>query len=223
MGEYNAGLATKNKIISVCKSLFYKFGINETTYTMICDEADITRGLLPYHFSSKDNIAFLIYDEFLNDFESWMDKIPLDNSSYACRFAVSNYVFHRFLFTNMNFMRFYWQLKSSDKLKTENIEIQLHTINRLTEYNNTVITKEEMNTISCMIHGAEREIFSNYYSGFIREDGEKVATKDIVFVLSMLEYDSAEIREIMDYSLIESKKYQISMSDSFIYSFNPSV
>lgn len=218
MGEYKSGLVTKNKILDVCKPLFYRNGIEKTTYNMICDSAEINRGLLPYHFSSKDNIAYIIYEDFLNAFERWMNE-SIRNSNVAYVFAASSFVFFRFIFSDRCFMRFYWQLKDSAKLYKEMIAIQYHTIKRISSECNKPISEESINTLSCMYYGLERELLRNTYNGFITEGVDTIATKDLLFVMSMIGFSTDEIEAMTAYAREESKNYEIKMTDTFEYSF----
>jgi AcrR family transcriptional regulator len=52
-----AGIATKEKITSVSKRLFYEKGIHETTFADICEEAEVNQSSLYHHFKTKKNIV----------------------------------------------------------------------------------------------------------------------------------------------------------------------
>lgn len=218
MGEYSAGIATKARILQVCKELFYAYGLEDTTYKMICDKAEINRGLLPYHFRSKYNIARTIYDSFLQQFEGWMDQIYRD-VDYVERFAASCLVLYRFIYSNRNFMRFYCDLKTCRDLKPYITEIQTKTIRKIVSACAIEISDEEIRTLSCMYCGVESELITNSYNGFITEDVEAIAVKDLLFVLSMLKFDSVEIKHIVHSAAELSQPCNITMVNGFAVEF----
>lgn len=73
MARYSTGIATKKKIIDVCKDLFYNKGYRETTFKGICETAGVNPGSISYHFSDKKNIAAHIYKETMG---TYMRQIP---------------------------------------------------------------------------------------------------------------------------------------------------
>lgn len=59
--KYSNGLITRDRIIEVCRELFYESGLTQTTYVDICTAADVRPGTLSHHFHGKANIAAAIY------------------------------------------------------------------------------------------------------------------------------------------------------------------
>ena len=70
MGEYAVGVATRTRIYRVCKELFYRKGIKATSYNDICEAAEVNRGLIPYYFKSKNNIAIEVLGDFVDSMEA---------------------------------------------------------------------------------------------------------------------------------------------------------
>lgn len=218
MGEYSAGITTKNKIIQSCKKLFYEYGIEDTTYKMICESAQINRGLLPYHFKSKDNIARHIYDEFLQDFENWVDE-TFSSINYVYRFATSNMMFYQFVYGNQHFLHFYRDLKVSPDLNAYSLDMQIRTIQKLSNSSSIEMSEQSLHTLACMYLGVERELINQSYLGFITENANQIAEKDILFVLSMLNFNTETIRQVIRTAKSLSTGYHVEMKADFKYNF----
>ena len=69
---------TKNKINKVALDLFIKKGIKGTTTREIAEKAKIAEGTIYRHFKSKNNIAFELFNNYMNDF---MEKISVESNS----------------------------------------------------------------------------------------------------------------------------------------------
>ena len=68
MKNYVNGLATKERIFEACKELFCEKGYLGTTYTDICKLAQVHPGTITHHFTSKKNIASIIFDDIIRVF-----------------------------------------------------------------------------------------------------------------------------------------------------------
>jgi AcrR family transcriptional regulator len=70
---------TRTEILNVALELFSRDGFNNTSTDSIIKEAKVSKGLLFYHFKSKENIL----DELLNRFnKNLTDIIKLDNQDF---------------------------------------------------------------------------------------------------------------------------------------------
>ncbi|MBQ2896423.1 MAG: helix-turn-helix transcriptional regulator, partial [Oscillospiraceae bacterium] len=56
--------STMKRIIASAEVLFYSQGVNQTTQQDIANLADVNRGLIHYHFGSKQAIALHISRRF---------------------------------------------------------------------------------------------------------------------------------------------------------------
>lgn len=80
MGKYQAGEETRRKILEAAKTIFYQRGYEEASYTAIAGKAGVNRGLIPYHFNSKLDLALAVYDSFMEDYVRTRDEIAKDCS-----------------------------------------------------------------------------------------------------------------------------------------------
>lgn len=74
---------TKAKIIKAATELFGEKGYNSTSIQDICRKAGVSKGGLFYYFSAKEEILFLIHDEFISYELERAYKIINEDKSYA--------------------------------------------------------------------------------------------------------------------------------------------
>ena len=53
----------KDLIIETATSLFAKHGFEKTSVAAICENAQVSKGLVYHHFKSKDEILIAIYEQ----------------------------------------------------------------------------------------------------------------------------------------------------------------
>ncbi|HWQ73947.1 MAG TPA: TetR/AcrR family transcriptional regulator [Syntrophomonas sp.] len=110
--NYYTGLSTKNKIMDVCRKLFYEDGFNETTFSAICQAAHVLPGSLGYHYKSKKNIASGIYSEIMHVMEQRVEELFPDQDELLQ--VILSFGFHqKLLFTDPQYRRFSAQCSSS--------------------------------------------------------------------------------------------------------------
>lgn len=59
---------TQQRILSAARELFFEQGIAETTQQQISDAAGINRGLIFHYFKTKESIAALLFEEYIQNF-----------------------------------------------------------------------------------------------------------------------------------------------------------
>jgi len=74
MGRSLKGQTTKNKILASSRKLFYLKGYNNTTMREISADADTNLGLIKYYFTSKQNIALLVYWDIFLELEDIINQ-----------------------------------------------------------------------------------------------------------------------------------------------------
>ncbi|MFA0814454.1 MAG: TetR/AcrR family transcriptional regulator [Anaerofustis sp.] len=72
------GELTQKKLLGIAKDYFYKYGYKNTTMAKIANEAGISAGNLTYHFSSKDKLLQMIFDEYNEKILEFVEKNILD-------------------------------------------------------------------------------------------------------------------------------------------------
>lgn len=181
MGEYSVGISTKNKIVNRCRSLFYENGIQGTSYEAICSAAGVNRGLIPYYFKSKNNIATIIFQEFIQQGDQLIRELCGDdeNTFFICTTAL----YYDLMKRDPNFCRFYFEIESDAFWSAAVLEIQYAIIDRLLRSNGISIADETRRTIACMCGGVEKELVHGIQSGFLLENAWTIGLRDTSAIL----------------------------------------
>ena len=126
-GTYSVGDKTKAEILNGSRKLFYKNGYTETTYNDISEYIHINRALIPYHFKSKQALAFSVYSEIVDTAISKADELLDTNSLSGDLTAAFNIIIFFRLFSNKHFTNFTCELMAdnSDLFDDENREKEL--------------------------------------------------------------------------------------------------
>ncbi|HCX65481.1 MAG TPA: TetR/AcrR family transcriptional regulator, partial [Eubacteriaceae bacterium] len=108
--RYSKGKEKKNRIVEASKNLFYDYGYEKTTVTMIKNEADVSLSAIPYYFKEKDNIVQHIYNEFLSKVYDFVEKkAGSEADSYLKHFYVSR-IYYDIIVNDENNRRFYHEV-----------------------------------------------------------------------------------------------------------------
>jgi len=103
--SYVNGTTTRNRIIEACKDLFCEKGYKKTTYSDICESAQVNSGTISHHFKSKKNLASLLYYKIIADFyKSSEELFPHEDSLQQVMIAFGMHM--KLLFKNSVYRRF---------------------------------------------------------------------------------------------------------------------
>lgn len=212
--NYSVGVETKEKILKECRSLFYKYGYENTSYDMICEGININRGLITYHFKSKSTLAQLIYNEVWEEFEKIIDK-EFGRYSIIYKTFIENILLFRCLDSNEKFLRFYAEVRLNTKFIEYTLNRQKDFIKKCLTIINGTLSDEELVTLSCMFLGVENGLVTNMYNKKITEEPDKISQKDLHFVFTMLgcpldkvDQSYEEVVELLD-------GYKLCVQDNF--------
>lgn len=185
MGNYSTGIVTKEAILNSCKTLFYEKGITDTTYIDICNAANINRGLIPYHFGSKNNIAAEIYRMLVKNLESQIITFfgELPPMTQLALFMSKTYETVR---NNRNVGRFLDEMFTNSCWYDATRFEQRNVIQNLVKNEGLDYSEHQLRTIICMSEGVEREVIHGLYTGYLTDDLWEITLKDVQFVFSAL-------------------------------------
>ena len=100
MGTNKKGEQTKEYIYFEAKKLFYEQGYKSTTLSKIAETAQVPIGLIPYHFTNKDTIVSLIYQELIDSIQGRLRQqtgLAMDNSILF--HAVVSRIYYQIIFS----------------------------------------------------------------------------------------------------------------------------
>lgn len=101
-----AGIATKEKIKSVSKRLFYEKGIHETTFADICEEAEVNQSSLYHHFKTKKNIVTGVCFDVMNNNLSITDQTFKNDYASETIYFLTCYADWYLFFNNKHWQKF---------------------------------------------------------------------------------------------------------------------
>jgi AcrR family transcriptional regulator len=165
MGTIKKGLTTKEKILVAARKFFYKYGYANTKINMITIETGISRTLINYHFSSKEELLIQVMKDYLDEIYTFVDEHVTDDP------LMKYCVFYDLYYAN-------WV--SDDKMKTFLIEVLERDNRVLATYMNfdiiyrgilkqfrSPLNDRERLLKEVAIFGANREFILNYTKGVI--------------------------------------------------------
>lgn len=113
MASYDTGEKTKEKILQTSMQLFYKDGYEKTTFNKICKISGINPGSIYYHFKTKHNLAFMVYDNMVTQiYKATFSAFPKENDKFVLYF-LSTYVHCYCYLSNSNYRAFYRSVGSN--------------------------------------------------------------------------------------------------------------
>ncbi len=199
MASYSVGIQTKKRIFEKCKELFYENGFDDTSFQDISEALNINKGLLPYHFGTKNNIAREILDEFINNQRNAaLEAIDTDDRSVAT--ITSLMLFYTLILEDEKLKRFWVEVAVANvnaDIEFWNKEVFLHSI---VEADKIDISEEELFTIYCIENGMEIEVMKNFAIGLITEPLTKVFRKQYTATLFLLGLSNERINDILTQS-----------------------
>ena len=190
MGEYSVGVATRNKIYSVAKRLFYEQGVEATTYAQICDGAEVNRGLIPYYFKGKPNIAIAVFNDFLDGIEKAIDQQwhPGELIDHE-RNIIYELLEFRLFTHDKNALRFYSEILGDRRYQDATLGTQEEVMRQLAAGSGVEITPAEMRTITSMVNGTESELVKALERDYLQESVEDFVRRDMLCCFFLLGSD----------------------------------
>lgn len=190
MGEYSVGAATRQRIYQTSKRLFYKKGIKATSYSDICEAAEVNRGLIPYYFKSKHNIAIEVLKEFVDNMErSIDDQWGSDEMIQPERNIMIELLMFRMLSKDKRACRFYSEIRSDAVYHESTLEIQTEVMSTLARGSGVAVGQAALRTITSMVEGTETELVQAVYLDYLQESIEDMVRRDIVCCFFLLGAD----------------------------------
>lgn len=213
---YLVGEQTKRKIFKVSRLLFYKQGLDETTYDDISKLAKVNRALIPYYFKNKKNLARLVFQRFIDDYYDACDKLMLGSSlSDEVRTAVYMFGYYR-LMRDRNLAKFLIQLHSEldyDERMVISEKKFFDTINP----NFSRLPESEYRILSQMDYGIEKELIRIlYYQD--HNDPDKLSSTEFHLILGYFGYNKEMIEDIIQETIQFLDQHPLTIKERFNFS-----
>lgn len=193
MGEYAVGVATRRRIYEVAKRLFYEKGIKKTSYSDICAEAEVNRGLIPYYFKSKNNIAAEVHEEFVGNMEAAIFDWWGAELSQPERNIMTELLMFRLLAADENVCRFYSEVRANDEFRESTLGVQTAVMEELVSGASIQVSPEALRTVVVMVEGTETELVQAVRYAYLLEDIDAVVRRDIRCCYFLLDMDLVQV------------------------------
>lgn len=202
MGTNKKGEQTKEYIYAEAKKLFYELGYKSTTLSKISETAQVPIGLIPYHFTNKDTIVSLVYQELLDNIQKRLSQqagLVLDNSILF--HAVASRIYYQIIFSDENNRRFYYEIiQKKSNYKILNQVISKVYRNYMKDFH-IVLTETDFQDIVHADFGARREFFLHHLESKEVLDIQKMVTFANAIVPRLLKMNPLLVDNILAKSL----------------------
>lgn len=216
MAEYSVGVATKSKIYAVAKRLFLRYGPHETSYSQICGEAGVNKGLIPYYFKSKMNIAILVYRDFVASIDGALLEYWGEGALTSPeRNIIFELLMFRLLRDDPDVLRFYSQVMNDPECHEATIGMQKQVMEEMASGSNVSIDGDALRSIICMLNGVEAELVLALEKGFITEPIEELVRRDILTCYFLLGSSIDQVRAWIDEGFEKARGLTLSCSEDF--------
>ena len=203
MSKYEPGIQTREKILNICKKLFYEKGYDDTTYDDICQEGDINRGLIPYHFQGKYNIAREIFVGFLVDNNTLVSQIIKEKYGdtklqYVPAVHLRNYL--NIIFKDEKLKRFYYQISRVTEFTSNYSDIlgDLHRQN--IETFKLDLSEVDVRFLTAAVTGMSSSVSVMFMHGYLDVSFEEYVDYRIKLFHSLMNIEKSRIAEIIEES-----------------------
>ena len=202
MEQYQNGAETKEQILRACQTLFYEKGYEETTYNDICALAHVNRGLIPYHFKSKDAIKQLIGNQEGKKLFQQADALSV-KLNYLGQYVFTTYLYWYKFFHDAKYRRFFsFSFINSDDLTVYDVQAYYQVP--------SVETLSPTAELNLALFSGQQAILSAYISRhFDRFTYEQVAGFELHMNLSSnpasIRHNECVIKKVEDYTADRSE------------------
>lgn len=150
------------RIFTAARRLFLEKGFTATTTREIASAADVTLGLIPYYFKTKDNLAGKIAYDLMERFYAQIYDCRMESLPNAVKLYVDTLLIYEYQFSVPSYGDFFFELNAT----TDIMENPSRTARDLTwkiidEYRLSV-TEEENEMYLASMMGAEKQLIKKY-------------------------------------------------------------
>lgn len=197
--NYKKSIDTKELILQAAAKLFFEKGYSATTVRDIVAEANVSLSGLNYHFQSKADLAGIICQRFLKNFNSKIFAIiQTFTDDPALRDTIHIGYWAMIFITNNQCRDFYYELAKEDILRHNLIESDYQHFLDQANYLGLNISKSVLRSYAHIFVSAIIEIIIAKKENEL--DLTTAETVDLYneFHLKLLDLDASRIRELID-------------------------
>ena len=198
----------KQDILNVTERLFKQHGYDHTTFQMIADELDITRGAIVYHFKNKHRILHTLFETFFSSLHDFVRAHLTDGFNYYLYYCIFYIYVSREIIKNENNYQLFYHKDYVDSWENEKLLDVEESYRLITDNFNKEFTKEELRLAAIMDMGARASLFKEFTEGDGTITVEKYSYYRIYLIGVLSRLDEATIQKNI--------KRAFEFADSFI-------
>jgi len=209
--------STMKRIIASAEVLFYSQGVNQTTQQDIANLADVNRGLIHYHFGSKQAIALHISRRFTRELNRITAELFFkDEEDIVFRSIAQGRILFNTLFSNRNFERFFMEEMHGRILSESEEDSPVYRdFCRECAYLGLDLSPEEMLLYSAAISSVEHKLFAAKTTGMSTLSAEEIVTIYNRIHLSILGYSPEAQQQLIDRAIALSRRIRFVNNGNF--------
>ncbi|NTW72294.1 MAG: helix-turn-helix transcriptional regulator [Eubacteriaceae bacterium] len=218
MAYYKKGIDTKQNIIDTSKRLFYEKGYSSTSCKLICDEAGVNVGLIPYYFKNKSRIASIIYTNFLIEVKDLVQNLlEKNNYVYELKYAtaVENWVFMSLLLSDDHYKKFFYEICRENVLIDENTRVVEFFYKLHNNKYRLGFTNDEIKLIRVVSASSSMGLVEKYVQGYLDIPLDDLIKYKIRIIYRLMELPEETIDDIIIKSYEMYKKINIGIRNYF--------
>lgn len=105
--------STAKIILQAASELFMKHGYQSVTMREIASHAKVNLGLLPYHFTSKENLAKHVYLDLMDRIYQQISMIDMSHTSNAEKIYIATLLSWRYVEHSEEYSKFFYEFYES--------------------------------------------------------------------------------------------------------------
>lgn len=218
MTQFNSKPTMRKKILEEATLLFYENGYSNTTIKQIACNCNISKGLVNYHYPSKEEIAFEIYDNVTNEhkyavqskmFIKYHDVNPIISQAIIDRLSLQH------MKNDHHFYRFF---KEVSPLRLGKRSEGIYHYKQLIQDSRLSINykSSELQLIAATSLGAVTSLIIAYFDGNINCSYDEFENYRVEFRFNLLNLDKKKIKQIVE----ESKEMYTELDFKFSSNFH---
>lgn len=212
MNKFNkAGAQTRQQIYNTARHLFYENGYIATSYMNIRNELNINKGLIPYHFNTKFELGWRIYNDTQEELRLILEPYTTDSKviwALSCE-----YFFERLIASNANYARFCYELFSQPEASEYLIRNQYTYLEIFKDEIIQPIDEEHFKITALLTSGIDLQIVRGTHLNIIDPNNTDAFRMSIRFLLLELGYSINQIETFFD--TISNMELNLHMIDDF--------
>lgn len=206
-----AGEQTRQQIYNTARHLFYKNGYIDTSYMNIRNELNINKSLIPYHFNTKFELGWSIYNDIQNEMRIILESY-VTNSKIILALSCE-YFFERLISSNTNYARFCYELFSQPEASEYLIQNQYDYLEIFKDEIIKPIDEQHFKITALLTSGIDLQIVRGIHLNIIGSDNTDAFRMSIRFLLLELGYSINQIEAFFD--TISNMELNLYMIDDF--------